>query len=359
MQRTRMVRLGNRRPGRGRRHRSLVASFAALMLGGVLVLVGQPSAVAQTPQLVYLGMNRVSAYTVPFDAGTSVDATADAQLSPVLHDWNFAISNPADSETAVSGSISATSSYDTTPPTPYVTGPSSIVPGGALTSGPLHAVVPAAPGFSSSRTVNPLVIPPGGGTQSLTVQFTADDASDSYGGMGLIIEGADLASDTWTFNSSSDLPHTSVVQSAPGAIAVGVHPLVVGTTYTLTFTGHVANNTTEGLASKPRVGFLAEPGQAAGDPVVASSYTINDSQLDVSAAFVMDQAYELHPVAIWSFGVNYLSGAVSAPVSVPVTRAECKDGGWRRLVDDQGRPFKNQGDCVSYVATGGRNKAAG
>jgi hypothetical protein len=27
--------------------------------------------------------------------------------------------------------------------------------------------------------------------------------------------------------------------------------------------------------------------------------------------------------------------------------------------DDTGRPFKNQGDCQSYFATGGKNKAAG
>jgi hypothetical protein len=34
-------------------------------------------------------------------------------------------------------------------------------------------------------------------------------------------------------------------------------------------------------------------------------------------------------------------------------------GGWRTLTDAEGRPFKNQGDCVSYVASLGRNPAAG
>jgi hypothetical protein len=38
----------------------------------------------------------------------------------------------------------------------------------------------------------------------------------------------------------------------------------------------------------------------------------------------------------------------------PATRAECKDGGWRSF-----GVFRNQGDCVSYVATGGRNGPAG
>jgi hypothetical protein len=33
---------------------------------------------------------------------------------------------------------------------------------------------------------------------------------------------------------------------------------------------------------------------------------------------------------------------------------ECKDGGWRAFGN-----FKNQGACVSYVATGGKNPPAG
>jgi len=37
----------------------------------------------------------------------------------------------------------------------------------------------------------------------------------------------------------------------------------------------------------------------------------------------------------------------------PVSKDECKGGGWR----DFG-VFRNQGDCVSYVATGGRNAGA-
>jgi hypothetical protein len=39
---------------------------------------------------------------------------------------------------------------------------------------------------------------------------------------------------------------------------------------------------------------------------------------------------------------------------LPTTTEECKNGGWR----DFG-VFKNQGDCVSFVATGGRNSPGG
>jgi hypothetical protein len=37
----------------------------------------------------------------------------------------------------------------------------------------------------------------------------------------------------------------------------------------------------------------------------------------------------------------------------PTSKDECKNGGWRNFPG-----FKNQGDCVSFVATGGRNAPA-
>lgn len=43
----------------------------------------------------------------------------------------------------------------------------------------------------------------------------------------------------------------------------------------------------------------------------------------------------------------------------PTSKDQCKHGGWQGYADASGRPFKNQGDCVSYVATGGRNGADG
>ena len=39
---------------------------------------------------------------------------------------------------------------------------------------------------------------------------------------------------------------------------------------------------------------------------------------------------------------------------LPQTTADCKDNGWQQY-----GIFKNQGDCVSFVATGGRNPGAG
>ncbi len=44
---------------------------------------------------------------------------------------------------------------------------------------------------------------------------------------------------------------------------------------------------------------------------------------------------------------------VDAP-QLPTSKAQCKHGGWRSF-----GVFKNQGDCVSFVATGGKNPPAG
>jgi choice-of-anchor C domain-containing protein len=40
------------------------------------------------------------------------------------------------------------------------------------------------------------------------------------------------------------------------------------------------------------------------------------------------------------------------------TKSDCKDGGWQTMIDGAGNHFKNQGDCVSYFATGGKNPGA-
>jgi len=50
---------------------------------------------------------------------------------------------------------------------------------------------------------------------------------------------------------------------------------------------------------------------------------------------------------------------VNGEAQVPTTQAakdQCKNGGWRNFTSPS---FKNQGDCVSYFATGGRNPGSG
>jgi hypothetical protein len=40
-------------------------------------------------------------------------------------------------------------------------------------------------------------------------------------------------------------------------------------------------------------------------------------------------------------------------------KEDCKNGGWKTFLNADGsQMFKNQGDCVSYFATGGKNQPA-
>jgi hypothetical protein len=43
------------------------------------------------------------------------------------------------------------------------------------------------------------------------------------------------------------------------------------------------------------------------------------------------------------------------PYQVATDKDQCKQGGWQTVTDADGNAFKNQGDCVSYVATGGEH----
>lgn len=58
-------------------------------------------------------------------------------------------------------------------------------------------------------------------------------------------------------------------------------------------------------------------------------------------------------------GVGTYLDAVSVTGALPEGIGDCKKGDWKRYVDDGGAPFKNQGDCVSFVATEESNRADG
>lgn len=67
-----------------------------------------------------------------------------------------------------------------------------------------------------------------------------------------------------------------------------------------------------------------------------------------------------------SLNVTYAPWLISSNLNGPciggnvaTNKDQCKDGGWQNLTDSNGRAFKNQGDCVSFVATNGKNKANG
>jgi hypothetical protein len=82
-------------------------------------------------------------------------------------------------------------------------------------------------------------------------------------------------------------------------------------------------------------------GVANPDPCVASRTTLGDG--DVQITILSSHASR------WNLG--------AAIRVLPATADQCKGDGWKRFRDGNAR-FKNQGDCVSYVATHGKNRPA-
>jgi hypothetical protein len=57
-------------------------------------------------------------------------------------------------------------------------------------------------------------------------------------------------------------------------------------------------------------------------------------------------------------GDNDGIGTACDPTELPSNKNQCKNGGWESWYDN-GATFKNQGDCVSFVASGGKNLPSG
>jgi hypothetical protein len=106
--------------------------------------------------------------------------------------------------------------------------------------------------------------------------------------------------------------------------------------------GFPPNTSFSGTLEFPSGGSVGSPSlstDAAGNFSIGS---FTDSEAGVWTATV-----------VWSGGTLVQSLFVNC--ALPADKDECKDDGWRNF----GTTFKNQGDCVSFVATGGKNQPTG
>ena len=92
-----------------------------------------------------------------------------------------------------------------------------------------------------------------------------------------------------------------------------------------------------------------EGGQSVATSNLATTYRaiINGAQLSTGTATVSIGG----PVG--SGPPNFSENFASSGVVQLTSKAQCRDGGWQSF------GFKNQGDCVSFVATGGKNPPSG
>jgi hypothetical protein len=107
--------------------------------------------------------------------------------------------------------------------------------------------------------------------------------------------------------------------------------------------------------------FVDPPGPVSGELVVADNGPAGSPSLDTVA--LSERVGSTSPPncsapgpVIWAYfdpGPLRVYGDIIVTAALPGSTEQCKDGLWR----DFGL-FKNQGDCVSFMATGGRNAPA-
>jgi len=140
--------------------------------------------------------------------------------------------------------------------------------------------------------------------------------------------------------------------------------------------GTISQTLTTTIGNTYTVSFFLS-GNPAGPPIVktldvsatgaaAASYTYDASGNDLTNMNWTPETYTFlatNASTTLSF-VSTTPGAFGPAIdnvviteTVP-TKSDCKDGGWQAMIDNSGNHFKNQGDCVSYFATGGKNLGA-
>lgn len=77
---------------------------------------------------------------------------------------------------------------------------------------------------------------------------------------------------------------------------------------------------------------------------LAGSQTVTDLAIVLDGGWSSPQVVEISSASINGTVYNF---------AAPTSKAQCKQGGWQSFSNPG--TFKNQGDCVSYVATHGKN----
>lgn len=221
----------------------------------------------------------------------------------------------------------------------------SLKPGESFFSNPIAnfgvTTIPVTmtPGFDSSRSVSPVVIHPGGGQQRVTISLTP---VTQVGGYKVNVSGGAVLS------GPTNLGAGEYVQVFGDTIVLG--GAVAGKTYLFTFSVNVPNSSQSLIFSEPWVHINTH----VADNVIccygpSNSFTFADPTLDGGIPGRGQVTYSVNEtVPSWS-----LSRDDSLEVGYPgltLSANDCKKGGWRNF-----GIFKNQGDCVSFVATGGKN----
>jgi hypothetical protein len=99
--------------------------------------------------------------------------------------------------------------------------------------------------------------------------------------------------------------------------------------------------------------LLLETFDCAGRPLAS---TVNDDGIGPTGRTLMTlsvdgmSSFRVSTPAGDTFGVDSIGLDTRSPCSPPM-KDSCTNGGWRDYVDDEGRPFRNLGQCVGWVVS--------
>jgi hypothetical protein len=198
-------------------------------------------------------------------------------------------------------------------------------------------------GYDSSNTVTPSLLPAAGGdvTEQFTVRFT--DPRLAHGDITVSAGNGDVTVLSQDIPSNLD-QHETV--SADGG-EWDLSNAQLDKTYVFRALVEVGSAPEPFVFSPPGFIRVDYPGNC--DPcglrTTGSSVTVPDANLEGSFVFSVDQADLPWTV----FHVDELN-TFYADQKSELTADQCKNGGWTTY-----GVFKNQGDCVSFVATKGEN----
>jgi choice-of-anchor C domain-containing protein len=135
----------------------------------------------------------------------------------------------------------------------------------------------------------------------------------------------------------------------------------VNSTYVVTFdmSGNPDDNANESAVKTMTVSVGGATAFFSFDSSVITDRTVDMHWLPKSLSFV-GQANATQATLVFTSTTGTGWGPVIDNVVITqtlATGAQCKNNGWKTMTDKYGTPFKNQGDCVSYYATGEKNLA--
>ena len=385
-----------------KRSRQAMRDSRLLRLLGVRttkVAVGRRHATAAVRCLV-IGLLALAALVVPAQAARSDNGGNADVIGGVVQDLLFTPDQPVQLDTLASGtSLPATlnwaAGFSSQPPDfPALPDPTVAIDSGYPASelsfcnggtptGPVGAlpIVVSDPGSTGvgtgicsmipatiqtgcdlTRSVTPLEVPVGGGNQTFSVTVRCTDPAvneiQSYVGAGT--DGA------WASLSSFEPPDlsqgeqlASPTQVKPGEFSLDLSGVVTGKPYTFTFVFAIPNPFGAPLIDKPNV-FINDwspmPGGCTTGCGPQTSVAITDPTLDGPTPGAGQVTFSDTEPHMWYVGRarDREYGLSGITITGPTTKDQCKNGGWQTF-----GVFKNQGDCVSYVATGGKNPPSG